>query len=146
MPPVRVLLVDSSDDFLDGLSAWLEDWPVVAIVGRANTGVDAIDLTDRLQPDLVVMDISMPRMNGFEATREIKAVRGGPRVVLTTFHASEAARGEARAAGADDLIDKSEVTTKLRTLIEGFPTAPEAPESSTGSPLEHRTKKGFLSQ
>jgi CheY-like chemotaxis protein len=95
------------------------------------------------------MDVSMPRMNGLEATREIKAAPGGPRVVLTTFHASEAARAEARSAGADELIAKSEVTTKLRALIDGStpaPPAPDAPDAPTGSPKKPKPGKGFLSQ
>ena len=120
MTTVRVLLVDSSDDFLEGLAAWLELEPNVVMVGRARTGLEAIEQVDRLKPDLVVMDIGMSSMNGFEATREIKALPGGPRVVLTTFHDSAAARKQARAAGADELIAKADVTNKLRALIESF--------------------------
>jgi DNA-binding NarL/FixJ family response regulator len=146
-----VLLVDSSDDFLDGLSAWLEREPSVVIVGKARTGLEAVDQVDRLHPDLVVMDITMSNLNGFEATREIKATPGAPHVVLTTFHDSEAARAEALAAGADELIAKAEVTTRLRTLIEGIAPGQDsgrkgAPDGSTARVEKRKSNKGFFSQ
>jgi DNA-binding NarL/FixJ family response regulator len=115
---VRVLVVDRNDDLLDGLSAWLRREPNVTIVGSARTGPEAVDLVDRLRPDLLIMDISISGMNGFEATRKIKSVPRAPAVVLMTLHDSEAARAEAWAAGADDLIPTAEVTGRLRKLLE----------------------------
>ena len=151
MNRLKVLLVDTSDDFLDGLADWLEGEQTVVVVGKARSGSDAVVEVDRLRPDLVVMDLSMSTLNGFEATREIKATPGAPQVVLTTFHDSEAVRSEAKAAGADDVIAKAEVIDRLRRLIEGL--APGAPEDRPGTPEASSEKsnkgpsnKGFLSQ
>jgi DNA-binding NarL/FixJ family response regulator len=64
------------------------------------------------------MDVSMTSMNGFEAARRIKSNPSAPTVVLTTFHDSEAARNEAWAAGADLLIAKADVTSRVREVIK----------------------------
>jgi DNA-binding NarL/FixJ family response regulator len=114
---IRVLLVDDNDDFLDGLSAWLAHDPRLDIVGRAHSGPDAILAVPRLRPDLVLMDVSMPDMNGFEATRQIKSNPNAPLVVLIAFHDSRAARLEAWAAGADGFVAKAETTERLMPVV-----------------------------
>ena len=118
MPTVRVLLVDSNDDFLDGLSAWLGREPDVEILGTAKDGREAVELAETLHPDLLLMDVSMTTMNGFEAARRIKSEPEAPIVVLTTFHDSEAARNEAWAAGAELLVAKADVTARVREVIK----------------------------
>jgi DNA-binding NarL/FixJ family response regulator len=112
-----VLLVDDNDDFLDGLSAWLAHDPRLEIVARAHSGPDAILAVPRLQPELVLMDVSMPDMNGFEATRQIKSNPNAPLVVLIAFHDSRAARLEAWAAGADGFVAKAETTERLMPVV-----------------------------
>jgi DNA-binding NarL/FixJ family response regulator len=114
---IRVLLVDDNDDFLDGLSAWLAHDPRLDIVGRAHSGPEAIDAVRRLLPGLVLMDVSMPDMNGFEATRQIKSHPRAPLVVLIAFHDSQTARLEAWAAGADGFVAKSETTERLMPVL-----------------------------
>jgi DNA-binding NarL/FixJ family response regulator len=142
---VRVLLVDSNDDFLEGLTAWLAGEPNVEIVGSANTGAAALELIERLRPDLVLVDVSMSPMNGFEATRKIKAAPRAPIVVMTTFHASQTARNEAWAAGADALLAKAEVTARLKGLIRDIgaerPLGTGAP-SGTGPRTGSSEKRG----
>ena len=115
---VRTLLVDDNDDFLDGLAAWLTHDPQVEIVGRAHSGREAIERVVQLTPDLVLMDVSMSEINGFEAARKIKTDAGAPAVILMTFHDSHAARLEAWAAGADSFLAKSEITGRLTVMIE----------------------------
>jgi two-component system nitrate/nitrite response regulator NarL len=137
---MRILLVDSSEDFLTGLTAWLEGETEIDIVGTAHTGIEAVEAVDRLRPDLVVMDVTMSRMNGFEATREIKAGERSPHVVLTTFHASETARREAKAAGADDLIAKAEVTEKLQSLIDDLVSGRDPVEGFRSNSLRRRSR------
>jgi two-component system response regulator NreC len=115
---LRVLLVDDNGDFLDGVRAWLERRPGVQVVGIAGSGRQAVSEVERLHPDLVLMDVTMPDMNGFEATRWIKGGPGAPIVVLMTFHDSDAARKEARGAGADDFVCKARFTEQLTRVIE----------------------------
>jgi len=115
---VRTLLVDDNDDFLDGLAAWITHDPQIEIVGRAHSGREAIERAAQLGPDLVLMDVSMAEVNGFEAARRIKSAAGAPAVILMTFHDSHAARLEAWAAGADSFLAKSEITERLSAMIE----------------------------
>jgi CheY-like chemotaxis protein len=110
---IRVLLVDDNDDYLQGLSTWLTEDAKLDIVGRAGTGEDALLQVETLSPDLVLTDLSMPGMNGFEVARQIKLRPDAPNVILVTFHDSETLRLEAFAAGADGLVDKAKVTEQL---------------------------------
>src|SRR5574341_1862065 len=87
---IRVLICDDQAIVCEGLRAILEPVPQIEIVGVANNGVDAIDLTRRTQPDLVLMDLKMPRMNGIQATSAIREQFPDVRVlVLTTYDEDE---------------------------------------------------------
>ena len=123
MSPLRVLLVDDSHDFLESAARFLSAYPCLEIVGWTLSGRDAQELVARLQPDLVLMDLSMPGMNGLEATRQIKALPGAPCVVILTLYDNREYREAAEAAGADGFVTKSELGTQLlpliRTLFEG---------------------------
>lgn len=120
MKRVRVLLVEDHDDFLDGLSAWLAQNRWLDIVGRAHSGTKAIEMARELDPDLVLMDVVMPDLNGFKAAREIKSWKEGPVVVLMSFHDSKAAEIEASAAGADAFVSKSDITDRLLPILQGL--------------------------
>jgi len=117
---IRVLLVDDNADFLDGVSAWLTSDPGFELAGVARTGREALEQVERLGPDVVLMDVAMPDVNGFEATRRIKSSPGAPTVVLLTFHESETARVEAWAAGADGFVSKTKVTADLMRVIRNL--------------------------
>jgi CheY-like chemotaxis protein len=130
---IRVLLVDDSADFLGVVSEWLEADPQIAIVGTADSGTGAVAEAARQRPDVVLMDVSMPGINGFEATRRIKQDPDAPVVILLTFHDSETARNEAWAAGADDLIAKAHVTDGLLESIRKTVAHRRAPEKKPRS-------------
>src|SRR5437879_5883088 len=78
-----------------------------ALADEVGTGVEAGEEVGRLRPDLVVMDIQMPEMDGLEATRRIKAGKDAPLVILLTLGDSVGARAEAKEAGADDFVSKA---------------------------------------
>jgi DNA-binding NarL/FixJ family response regulator len=118
VPDIRLLLVDTNDDLLDAYVAWLALLPGFVVAGRAHSCAEAVARTAELAPDVVVMDVSLPDGGGLHATRLIKADVEGPFVVLTTFHASEAVRKEALAAGADACLAKSDITDQLVDAIE----------------------------
>src|SRR5438045_2049053 len=80
---IRVLVVEDSPTARALLVAVLSSDPEVQIVGEARDGVEAIELTKKLRPDIVTMDIQMPRMNGFEATKEIMITAPTPIVIVT---------------------------------------------------------------
>ncbi len=120
MSPLRVLLVDDSHDFLESAARFLSEYPSLEIVGWTFSGRDARELVARLQPDLVLMDLTMPGMNGLEATRQIKALPGAPCVVILTLYDNHEYRSAAEAAGADGFVTKSELGTQLLPLIHTF--------------------------
>jgi CheY-like chemotaxis protein len=81
--PLRTLIVDDSREFLDRLGKWLSARPGFEIVGKAYSGFEALQKSRMLRPDLVVMDVAMPLMNGYEATERIKEGAHSPTVILT---------------------------------------------------------------
>ena len=128
----RVLLVAESDDFLDGLASWLLRTPSLEVVGRAHSGLEAMDRVERLTPDLVLMDVSLTDVSGFEVARRVKTRRDAPYVVLMTFHESTAVDDAAFAAGADGCVSKTDVTGRLLAAIEGLLGPPDEPGEKAG--------------
>lgn len=84
-PPLRVLIVDDHPVFRDGLRLMLQSTPEVELVGEAATGIEAVAAAAELRPDVVIMDLQMPGMNGIEATRQIVAARPETAVVVLTM-------------------------------------------------------------
>ena len=88
--PISVLLVDDHEVVRSGVSAFLASQPDFEVVGEAKSGTEAVDLAQKTVPDVVLMDLVMAKMDGVEATRQVKAV--SPRtkiVVLTSYHQDE---------------------------------------------------------
>lgn len=117
MAGIRVLLVDDSPEFLKMLSKFFASAPEVDLVGIARTGQDAIKFSAELSPDLVLMDLIMPHMNGLDATRQIKSMPNAPIVVMLTGHDTPEYRSEAVNAGADGFVYKPELFHELLPLI-----------------------------
>ena len=117
MLSVRILLVDDYPDFLESAARFLSTVPQVDLVGHAFSGPEAIQQSRRLRPDLVLMDLAMPDMNGLEATRQIKAQIGAPRVVILSLYDNPAYRRMATAAGADYFLNKSDLGEALVPLV-----------------------------
>jgi DNA-binding NarL/FixJ family response regulator len=114
---IRVLLVDDNDEFLEGISDWLNATANLEVVGRADNGERALQEVQRLTPDLVLTDFSMSDMNGFEVARKIKMEPDAPKVLIVSFHDSESLQLEAFAAGADGMVDKASVIEQLLPAI-----------------------------
>jgi len=118
MQSLRVLLVDDNQAFLDLARRELSADARVEIVGQAQSAEEALAQMQRVRPELVLLDIGLPQMNGLEATRQIKAQLGAPRVVLVTIHDTPDYRTAGMAAGADGFIVKEEFDTQISPLIE----------------------------
>jgi DNA-binding NarL/FixJ family response regulator len=115
--PLKVLLVDDSEDFLSSAQGFLADESWLEIAGCSLTGRDAIQQVDKLHPDLVLMDMRMPEMNGIEATRHIKAQPNAPRVIIITLHDDQDYGAMAREARADGFVSKMDFGDRLIPAI-----------------------------
>jgi signal transduction histidine kinase len=112
---VRVLLVDDHRVVREALVAMLQREKNIEVVGQAGDGLEAIELTNKLRPDIIVMDISMPKMDGVEATRRIKEMHPDIAIVGLSLH-EEADKGKAiYLAGATAYLNKE---TAAKTLID----------------------------
>ena len=117
MKPIRVLLVDDQPLFRDGLRMLLSVRPEVQVVGEVSNGDNALQAVHTLSPDIVLMDLHMPVMNGIECTRRLRAASASCRIiVLTTFDDDEDVF-EALRAGANGYLLKGVSAAKL---VEGI--------------------------
>jgi two-component system response regulator DegU len=112
--PVKILIADDYASFREFLKSFVAKMPETCIAGEASDGEEAVQLVGRLKPDLVLMDIEMPRMDGLEATRLIKARSTPTKVVLLSALADEAQSKRAADCGADGFLAKG---TSVREMI-----------------------------
>lgn len=120
MPPARLLIVDDHDLIRESTQLMLEGEPDLEVVGEAVNGRHALELCRRLRPDLVLMDVRMPEMDGLTATREIKKEMPAISVLVVSAYESEDYRREAASAGATDYILKD---AERRQLLEAVRAA-----------------------
>jgi DNA-binding NarL/FixJ family response regulator len=116
---LRIVLVDDSTQFLDTAEDFLSRERQLSIVGRAQNGAEAIEIVRALRPDLVLMDVSMPGMDGLEATRHIKALAAAPRVVILTLRDTPRDRAAALAI-ADGFVSKADFGGALLPMVDGL--------------------------
>ena len=118
MKTKRILIVDDVPQVRRELSTLLPLLDAIDIVGEAENGQSAIELAAALQPDVILMDVEMPIVDGLAATRSIKQQCSHCRVIVLSIHNDEAIRTKARLAGADDFVDKGEPLTALLKAIQ----------------------------
>src|ERR1700720_1104288 len=119
---IRVLVADDHKIFMEGLRSVLEKAPDIEIVGHANDGLAAVELTLQEKPDVVVMDIAMPRLSGIEATRRIRSGLPATRVLCLSMHAEETFLVAALEAGASGYLLKECALEALQLIAEGCAT------------------------
>jgi DNA-binding NarL/FixJ family response regulator len=115
---MKILLVDDNALFLASAQRFLSNVDPVAGVSTARDGFEALEQVERQRPDLVLMDLNMPRMNGFEATQRIKALAPHTRVIVLSLHDAEEFRTAAQRAGAEDFVTKQEFAARLPSLLK----------------------------
>lgn len=103
---IRVVLADDSADVRTLLRARLSKLQDVEVVAEAGDGLEALALVEQVRPDVIVLDLSMPRLDGLEAAEKLRARHPGLRIVVLSGYPTDAMRGLALAAGADDYIEK----------------------------------------
>jgi DNA-binding NarL/FixJ family response regulator len=121
----RVLIADDNPQVRQELRTLLPLAGDIEIVGEAADGQEAIRLTQALQPDVALMDLEMPVLDGYEATRQIKAGFPSCRVVALTVHGYEAARQKANQSGVDVFLVKG---VSVETLVQAISARPSDPK------------------
>src|SRR5437764_5375895 len=111
--PIRVLIADDHRLFAEALEAILAGESSIEVVGRARNGAEALELTLVLEADVVLMDISMPVMDGVEATRRIREARPGASVLMLTGSNAAADFDRARAAGSSGYVTKDRIASQV---------------------------------
>ena len=104
---IRILIADDHKILRDGLRTLLAGEPDLAVVGEAENGRQAVAAVQSLAPDVVIMDVAMPELNGIEATRQIKALAPATRIVALSMHADRRYVSEVLKAGASGYLLKS---------------------------------------
>jgi DNA-binding NarL/FixJ family response regulator len=155
---IKVAIVDDQRLFVDGLVRILSIQPDVEVVGRAHTGEEAVEMCLREEPDVVLMDLSMPGMGGIRATRKILSLLPGTQVLVLTVHTDDINLFQAIKAGAQgyilkdcapedlasaikavhagDTIMSPDIAKKTMTTFEGIRSSTELAPSLTERELE----------
>jgi two-component system response regulator NreC len=115
---VKILLVDDHQMLRDGLRSLLESQGQLEVVGEASSGGEAIQLTGILEPDVVVLDLGLPDMNGLEVLPKIKEIRSETKVIVLSMHISREYVSRAVEIGCDGYIPKSSTHTSLLEAIQ----------------------------
>jgi DNA-binding NarL/FixJ family response regulator len=115
---MRLIIVDDDERFVLALEALLETLPDVEVVGHALDGDAGVALAARLRPDVVIMDLEMPRLTGLEATRRIRDESPESAVVMLSGSDVEAHSGDAHAAGAVAYVRKTTTVTDLPKVLD----------------------------
>jgi len=123
MTPIRILIADDHELFRRGVAAELAQVPGWVVGAEAANGRDAVALAAELKPDVVVLDLTMPELNGLEAARKIIAAEPSARILILTAHESEQVVREVLSAGAQGYVLKSDagrvLVAALQALLDG---------------------------
>jgi DNA-binding NarL/FixJ family response regulator len=121
--PIRVLIADDHALFREGVNAILKSVPDIELVGEAGTGQEALTLASDLKPDVILMDIQMPDLNGVEATRRILETQQDAGIIIVTMLEDDDSLFSAIRAGARGYVlkgaDKAEMLKSIRAVAEG---------------------------
>jgi DNA-binding NarL/FixJ family response regulator len=116
--PYQIILADDHVLIRQGLKRILERAPGFEIIGEASDGLELLRLLNKLTPNLVLLDISMPNLRGLEAIREIKAIHSTVKVLMLTMHKETEYFQQAISAGADGYLLKEDADTELFSAIQ----------------------------
>lgn len=155
MKKIRVLVADDHTIVRKGLCALLNSEPNIEVVGEAEDGREAVERIGKIKPDVVLMDISMPSLNGFEATRQIRKGHPGIRILVLTMHTNEEYIFEILQAGASGYVLKksapSDLVSAINAVYQGSaflspPVAEKVIERLKGMTVDNETKKVKLTE
>ncbi len=148
---IRIMLVDDHQVVRSGLKAFLSVYDEFLFVGEASNGIEALELCNQCKPDIVLMDLLMPEMNGAEATKEIRKLCPHVQVIVLTSFREEALVEEALRAGAIGYLLKDvsadEIAAAIHAALLGKPTlSPEATQALINASLHKEIDKPDLTE
>lgn len=120
MRRLKILVADDHEVMRTGVRALIEQEPGWQVCGTATNGQEAVDAARKLKPDVVILDMTMPELDGLEALREIKRALPNTEVVIFSAHHSEEVIGQLFEAGAKSYIQKSDASRHLVTAIKSI--------------------------
>lgn len=135
---IRLLLVDDQKNVRRGLRMRLELEPDVEVIGEADNGETAIDQVNALHPDIVLMDVEMPMMDGISATEALHDADSQCSVVILSLYDDSVTRERAKQAGAKAFVAKHQLEQTLMACIRSVVGGPERPGGSMGICYEGR--------
>jgi DNA-binding NarL/FixJ family response regulator len=146
--PIRVVLADDHVLIRAGLRALLHSLPNIEVIGEASDGNEAVNVVAQDQPDVVIMDIGMPGLNGVDSTRRIVKQSPGTRVIILSMHANEEYAGRALEAGAMGYLLKgaepAELELVLKAVMRGETyLSPSIAKQLVQDYLSHRKEKTY---
>jgi DNA-binding NarL/FixJ family response regulator len=118
--PLQILIADDHEVVRRGIRALLEGHPGWEVCAEAKDGRQAVELANQLNPDLVILDIGMPNLNGLDAARQILSTAPEMRILILTMHDTEQVVREVLAAGARGFIHKSDAVRDLVAAVEAL--------------------------
>ncbi len=113
----KVLLVDDNQTFISSLRLFLGMLPDMEVVGEAYTGLEAVNQAGKLQPDLALLDITLPEINGLEVARRLQSLPRPPNIVFLSIHDDEDYRAAAADLGAAGYVSKADFVTELFPIV-----------------------------
>jgi DNA-binding NarL/FixJ family response regulator len=116
--PIRILVVDDYKPWHQFTSTTLQKEPGLEIVARVSDGPEAVQQAEQLQPDLILLDIGLPTLNGIEVARRIRTISPGSKIIFVSENRSPDVAEEALGAGASGYVLKSEAASELLTAVK----------------------------
>lgn len=118
MKKLRIMIVDDNSVFRKSVSNWIKQNSKHSVAAMAENGEEAIEMAKKIKPDLILMDISMPKMDGITAAGIIKQMENPPKIIICSIYDSDEYKEKADHAGVDGFLNKSYLSTKLIPAID----------------------------
>jgi DNA-binding NarL/FixJ family response regulator len=120
MTSYQIILADDHRMFRQGVKMIIDETDDLEVIGEADDGLELLELLKKVSPQMVIMDISMPKMRGVEATREIKIIDPGMKILILTMHRNKELLYHCFSAGAEGYLLKEDTDTELFSAIEAI--------------------------